>query len=290
MGGPVFSLGIGIGFLFLIVNGTWSDEMIFIFSFFILSSVFDFFVNIIPFTSPIKMHDGSESYNDGTILMQLIRESKYPDPYFEGLNFLEKEKYHAAATSFRKVLEAGFDKKEIHYNLITSLMKSKLYHEALDHVLFLKEKKQLQLKDYSLVGEIFLKKGEYDNALNFFNKFLYKYYNDIEALHNRGYTYLQLSEYEKAIQNFDSAILYQPDFASAYTNRALAKIRLRLLDEGFQDLEKSKSLDDSDPYIYLYLGYYFQKKNQPAKAIEHFQKAKNLGIDFHGIDYLIETT
>lgn len=290
LGGPVFSLGIGIVMLALILKGGWSDEAIFIFSFFILSSVYDFFVNIIPINQPIHLYNGTPTYNDGTQLVQLMRESKYPKTYFDAVELFNEQKYEAAAVSFRQVLEAGFDKREIHTSLINSFVYAKKYDDALEHILSLKEKKQLNLKDYPLVGQVFLRKGEYQNALNFFNKYLYKHFEDVEALNQRGYTYLQMGEYQKAIHDFDSAIIHSYNNAFAFNHRGLAKIRLGDLEEAKADLDQAESLDKTDAFLYLHLGYFFKEKRQLKEALENFQKAKDMEVDFHGIDYLIETS
>ena len=108
----------------------------------------------------------------------------------------------------------------------------------------------------------------------------------------KAMVYLAFSqgEYENAIRSLDSAIIHNPKYASAYNNRGLAKVRIGQTEEGLADIEKAKSLDGSNAFIYLHLGFYFQKNNQERLAHQHFQKAKDMKIDFHGIDYLIETT
>ena len=119
-----------------------------------------------------------------------------------------------------------------------------------------------------------------------FSTFCYSQQNKFIVAEN----YFRNNEYEKAIQSLNSAIIHNPKYAFAYNNRGLAKVRLGQTEEGLADIEKAKSLDDSNAFIYLHLGFYFQKTNQEKLAHQHFQKAKDMEIDFHGIDYLIETT
>ena len=290
LGGPLFSLLIGIFSLLFLLSGDWSDGMVFIFACLILSSVFDFFVNITPYNFPIQMANGTTTYNDGTQLLNLIKEKKYPPEYFQGLNLIQSKKYAEAAPYFKKAIDNGYDKKDIRLYLVNSYYKSNQLDHAIQQINILQEKGHLKTDDYNLLGELMAKKGEHSKAIQFYNKYLLKNHTHWSVLQLRGYSYLQLSEYEQAVHDFNSAIIFNPKTAEAYNNRGLAKIRLGYLDEAFEDLQKSKSLDDGDAFLYLYLGYYYQKKNDDKSAFDNFQKAKEMKIDFHGIDYLIETT
>lgn len=291
LGGPVASLLVGIVLFLIMENITWNDNRIsFFFGFFIISSIWDFLVNIIPSKHPIVMADGTMTYNDGSQLVGLIKASKYPMEYHEGVSFLYDKKYDDAINTFQQVLELKPNQKEIRLILIETLIQTKKHDEALDEMKILDKKKQLGVNEYNLLGWLFMEKKEYQNAISVLSKFLYKFYTDAYALNNRGYSFLQIGEYEKAIHDLNSALIHRPDFAFAYNNRGLAKVRLGQVDDGLVDIEKSKSLDETNAHVFLHLGYYFQKTNQIRKAHEHFQKAKDMEIDFHGIDYLIETT
>lgn len=290
LGGPVFSLLIGIVLLFLIFNYTWSNGIIFIFSFFILASIYDFFVNILPIDYPIQMADGTVTYNDGTMLTKVLRESNLPESYFEGLKLREEKKYAEAAVLFKNLLDEGINKKDLHHNYVACLVKMKEYDQALEYLNSSIGKNKIKLKDYPLLGEIYFLKGDYTKTIGIYNKYLYKHFEDVEVLLQRGIVFTQLSEYQKAMNDFSSVIARQPQSPQALNQRALTKIRLGELTSAWTDLEASKKLDDSNPNLFLHYGYYFREKNDRAKAIEHFQKAKEMKVDFHGIDYLIETT
>ncbi len=43
------------------------------------------------------------------------------------------------------------------------------------------------------------------------------------AFNARGYAYLRLKQYAKAISDFDRAIQLNPEYVNAYSNRAAAK-------------------------------------------------------------------
>ena len=290
LGGPFFSLMLG-GILFFILKFyAWGEVMTFIFAFFIISSVYDFFVNIIPLSTPILLADGSVTYNDGTHFLNMIKASRMPEDYNEGLKLQQQQKHDAAIEQFKKAIAEGHNDKQIHFSLIDSLSESGKLDQALKHVEFLQKNNRLVISDYSYVGNILLQKENYRAAIQFFNQYLYKHFNDTQTLNKRGYAHLRVGDYQNAYYDFNSAILQESKFAAAYNNRGLARIRLGDPEGGLEDIEKSKSMDDSNPFVYLHLGYYFKATNQTQKAVKHFQKAKDMGIDFHGLDYLIETT
>lgn len=61
-------------------------------------------------------------------------------------------------------------------------------------------------------------------------------------LNNRGYAYLNLKEYDKALIDINNSIAVFPDNSFPYFYRAIANIELNKMETVCQDLEKCKSL------------------------------------------------
>ena len=78
--------------------------------------------------------------------------------------------------------------------------------------------------------------AEYDEAIRLLSPEL------AEAYSNRGMVYLNLGQYERAIQDFDQAIHLQPEHADAYASRALAYICLGMEAEAQQDINRAVEL------------------------------------------------
>ena len=77
-------------------------------------------------------------------------------------------------------------------------------------------------------------------------------------------------------------------FIEAYRNRGYAKLKNGELEEAKNDLNIALQEEPSSPYNHYYLAKYFEKKWQYVKALEQYEKARDMGIGLHGIDFEIE--
>ena len=62
------------------------------------------------------------------------------------------------------------------------------------------------------------------------------------AYYNRGNSYLNLSQFERAIQDCNEAIRLDPEHAMAYANRVIAYTMLSMDAEAEQDAERAVEL------------------------------------------------
>jgi tetratricopeptide (TPR) repeat protein len=85
--------------------------------------------------------------------------------------------------------------------------------------------------------------GEYRAALPLFDAALSKRHRDIESLIRRGSIYMRLNQPEKAIDDFNTAIRYNPAYHSGYVNRGIARVMLGLNDAAMQDFQTGIALD-----------------------------------------------
>ena len=63
------------------------------------------------------------------------------------------------------------------------------------------------------------------------------------AYNNRGYTYYELGQYQRVIQDLNKTIQLDPDYAVAYNNRSLAYFNLGQYSQQAADKAKACSLD-----------------------------------------------
>ena len=75
---------------------------------------------------------------------------------------------------------------------------------------------------HNIRGNAYLKKNEYDRAIQDFDESVRINPNYAKAFNNRGVAHQRKGEYERAIENFDEAIRLDSDYAIAFANRANA--------------------------------------------------------------------
>lgn len=287
LGGPFNSLLFALTLIVVIVNNNFSDGVVTLIALFALSAIWDFLINLIPTTQPTLLANGRVCYNDGQQFLALLQEMRYPAAYFKGLEHQHKGKHLLAISSFEEALKTDKIYSGIYQALVQSQIALKDYELALETYERLHDKFGLMGTDYAVVGHIYSEKKEFQEAIRAFNFALHLDYKNYQLLYQRAFAYQELAEHHMAIQDFDSAIYYYPLYAEAYNYRGLSKIRLNDLSGALFDLELAKKLKPDDPYVYLHLGFYYQKKHDNPKALEHFQKAKDMNIDHYGLEYYI---
>lgn len=117
--------------------------------------------------------------------------------------------------------------------------------------------------------------GEYEAAIDVFDKILADYPNDILAYNARGAVYTALANYQKALDDFTRAIELEPTFAPAYYNRGRVYGLMKKYDEAFVDLEKSIAIS---PHEFGYrangnIGLIYHQLGEYDKALEAFGEA-----------------
>ncbi|NDW18426.1 tetratricopeptide repeat protein [Dysgonomonas sp. 216] len=87
------------------------------------------------------------------------------------------------------------------------------------------------------------------------------------SYYNRGSIYNNEGKYDKALKDFNDAILLMPDYASAYNNRGLVFDKMGKYDDALADFDHALSLSPS-AVIYFNRAnlYYEQKKFEEAKS------------------------
>lgn len=238
--------------------------------FFGILTYFDFFTNIIPRKTPIQLHNGNTTYNDGQNIINLLKHKKFPFQYQKGIDFIEKDEFEKAGEMFEQVLDAGF-KQDIVFRLATSsFLQARNYHKAgVINEQFAKKHNKVNFNsnDYNCSALLKSHSKEYLKSLNDYKKSIELDPKNSNALNNRGYTYNLIGEYEKAIIDFDKAIELEPTQAYAYNHRGLFKIKLGKKTEGLKDINKSMLLDENNSYAHMNLGIYYYDIGEFNKAL-----------------------
>lgn len=290
--GPLASLLLALIVTYLILFVDFSDPVLIILIFFNISTYYDFYINIVPMNKPIKLHNGSTVYNDGMQLRELLKYRKAPKEYTVGADYYNNKDYGSAAIEFEKVLAKGFKEPIIYQLLVSAYLQIKDNDSALRinasyDALY---KDSFNSNDYTNSGLIKSFSGSYEEAIKDYDKAIELNPNNHIAYNNRGYTYNVMADYQSAIPDFEKAMALEEDFAYALNNIGFAKIKLGFKDEGLADLKKSMTLNGQNSYCFMNFGIYHYDNEAYEKALEYFEKAKELDSTTYLLDGYLQKT
>ncbi len=103
---------------------------------------------------------------------------------------------------------------------------------------------------------------------------------DAKTYYQQGNDYYEKGDYDKAIENYNMAILLNPVFSEAYFNRALSYYQLKNFDKSVADYTKSMELDPQNPIIYNNRGDAFYRKQDFQSAVKDYDKAIQLNPNY----------
>ena len=139
-------------------------------------------------------------------------------------------------------------------------------------------------KAYYNRGVAYGAKGDYDHAIQDYNKVIALKPGHAEAYNNRGVVYKVKGDHDHAIQDYDKAIALNPDNAEAYNNRGVVYKVKGDHDHAIQDYDKAIALKLDNAETYNNRGVAYGEKGDHDHAIQDFDKAIALNPD-HAVAY-----
>jgi tetratricopeptide (TPR) repeat protein len=130
-------------------------------------------------------------------------------------------------------------------------------------------------------GTAYSLKGQYERAIGDFNQAIRLDPNSAASFYGRGDTYNVQGQYERAIQDFDRAIRLKPDlapifFAATFHERGLAYAGNGQYDRALQDYDQAIRLYPNLAQAFYDRGAALRALRQPARAEADFAKARQL--------------
>ena len=137
-----------------------------------------------------------------------------------------------------------------------------------------------------LIGTLKYKSGDYQIAIDYFEQILFDadtstLIKQFDLFFDLAYSYNNLGDYEKAIQDYDKAIKVNPGKANAYNNRGWAYYLLKQYDRAIQDYDKAIKLDPEFALAYNNRGIAYKNLKQYDRAIQDYNKAVELDPEFN---------
>ncbi len=186
---------------------------------------------------------------------------------YKGFSLNGQQKYEQAVLCFDKAIEidsldpASYTDRGLAYSY------KKDYENAIldfEKVLKIDSNGKQAEAAYYYSGRIKFSQGDYEKAIEQFDKLLLLVPTDAEAYFLRGTAKSNIMDIKGSIADYDLAIKYNPNYMEAYTNRGFQKInalpvtekvgKIGCLESPCADFKKAKALGDSavDDMLFLY--------------------------------------
>ncbi len=124
-------------------------------------------------------------------------------------------------------------------------------------------------------------RGHFQQSLNLLTPYITKNAKDAEAYVLRGNCYRHLSQYEKAINDYSSALKLSPRSADIYHRRAIAYYYAGQMQKVIADETKAISFDKSNADSFYDRGFAYQNLKNLELAIADYTEAVKLKPDYH---------
>jgi len=133
---------------------------------------------------------------------------------------------------------------------------------------------------YNNRGISYAELEQYQRAIEDYNQAIKLNPDFATAYVNRGISYSELKQYEKAFEDYNQAFKLIPDYANAYFNRGTSYSKLKQYEKAIEDYNQAIKLNPEDAYAYNNRGLIYSKLKQYEKAFEDINQAIKLNPEF----------
>jgi tetratricopeptide (TPR) repeat protein len=130
---------------------------------------------------------------------------------------------------------------------------------------------------YNCKGIGFVRKGDFDNAIECFNKSIELDNQNPYPYLNLGIVYKRKKDYDNAIENLQKALELNPDLQEAYTNFIVIYQAKGDFEKANEYSRKALTLNKDNPQSIYNLGYTYFLEGDKDLALEQYNKLKDSG-------------
>ncbi len=287
LSGPLMSLIIGVSLFIMLTKTHFTDGEKFIIAIFMVSSFWDFIINIIPRSYPAKLYDGTLIFNDGKQFTRLLKKSILPNEYFEALSFCREGKYEDSKKLISELISKE-KKNRFYQELLLDIYEAEKDYrgliEAFDtYMIYYKPSKKYILK----WADAKIAMHQYDEVINKLTNLIYHGKGNYDIHFKRGKALIELGEYKDALIDFNSLTLGAEEDPLALANRAYCEFRLGFIKEACEDImDAIETIKEPNGEIYFFAGIIFETIDKKI-ALDYFRKAEELKYNHHGLAFNI---
>ncbi len=133
---------------------------------------------------------------------------------------------------------------------------------------------------FSLLGTTFLQLKDYNKAIENFTKSINLNPKYPESFNNRGIAYAEIQSYRLAIKDYNDAINLNKNYFSPYLNKGIALKNSQKFNQAIDCFKICIKINPKDPIVYNNLGNLFVKLEKNDEAYLAFEKAIILKNNF----------
>ncbi|MDM8524263.1 tetratricopeptide repeat protein [Desulfococcaceae bacterium HSG8] len=152
---------------------------------------------------------------------------------------------------------------------------------------------QVTPKDLFDKGIEWAEKGDYEKALEFFNKVLEEDPEYTSAYYYRGHMWEEKGDLDKAISDYTRILEINPELVKAYHDRGTAWGKKGEYEKAIADLDKALEAEPNEAVLYDTRGNAWQMKGNYDRAINDYVRALELNpslfVPYNNLAWLLAT-
>jgi tetratricopeptide (TPR) repeat protein len=198
--------------------------------------------------------------------------------YNKGMEYAVQGKFNEAKEEFEKALKVDTFKAPIlsrDGHIIISKSSLKRAIKVIEDLTGKRIEKKTAIHIFK--GKVHSDKGQFDRAIEDYNKVLEINPRDAVAYVNRGVAYYDKGQYDQAISDYNKAIEINPRDVYAYGNRGNVYYNKGQYDKAIADYNKVIEINPRDADAYYNRGIAHEAKSQYDKACSDWKQACELG-------------
>ena len=224
----------------------------------------------------LREYDKALADYDSAIVLQPENADRY---YNRALFYYEQKEYNKSIVDFTRATELDPDDSE-NWRMLGYVYKNgiKDYEKALDYYEKSLEVDSTYVNSINSKALIYVEQKKYDLAIKEYERGIALKEIDPEGAaycySNRAEQYERLREYDKALADYDSAIVLQPENADRYYNRAWFYYEQKEYNMSIVDFTEATELDPDDSENWRMLGYVYKNGIKDyEKALDYYEKS-----------------
>jgi tetratricopeptide (TPR) repeat protein len=135
------------------------------------------------------------------------------------------------------------------------------------------------------LGNVFIQKGQVDDAVVQYQKTLQINPNYPEAHNNLGVALSRKGRVDDAVAQYQKALAINPNYVLAHNNLGLALVQRGQVDEAIAHYQKALEITPDYPVIHSNLGVALFQKGRLDEAVAHYQKALEINPNYPEAHY-----